>query len=52
MNFQIVNTLTPNAVYNTCVFSCFQAGDSVTNLHISLDRYKDAVKDLAGMMWK
>lgn len=51
MNFQIVNTLTPNAVYNTCVF-CFQAGDSVTNLHISLDRYKDAVKDLAGMMWK
>jgi hypothetical protein len=52
MNFQIVNTLTPNAVYNTCVFSCFEAGDSVTNLHVSLDRYKDDIKDLQGMMWK
>ena len=38
MNFQIVNTITPNAVHNTCVFSCFEAGDSITNLHVSLDR--------------
>lgn len=52
MNFQIANTLTPNAVHNTCVFSCFEAGDSVTNLHISLDRYKDDIRDLQGMMWK
>ena len=52
MNFQIVNTPTPNAVHNTCVFSCFEAGDSVTNLHVSLDRYKDDIKDLQGMMWK
>ena len=52
MNFQITNTLTPNAVHNTCVFSCFEAGDSVTNLHVSLDRYKDDIKDLQGMIWK
>ena len=36
----------------TRVFSCFEAGDSVTNLHVSLDRYKDDIKDLQGMMWK
>ena len=36
MNFQIVNTLTPSAVHNTCVFFCFEAGDSITNLHVSL----------------
>ena len=52
MNFQIVNTINPNAVHNTCVFSCFEAGDSITNLHVSLDRYKEQVKDLVGMMWK
>ena len=52
MNFQIVNTTTPNAVHNTCVFSCFEAGDNITNLHVALDRYKDAIIDLTGMMWK
>ena len=31
MNFQIVNVLTPNSIYNTCVFCCFAATDSVTN---------------------
>ena len=36
----------------TRVFSCFEAGDSVTNLHVSLDQYKDDIKDLRGMMWK
>ena len=50
MNFQIVNTPTPNAIHNTCVFSCFEAGDSLTNLHISLDRYKDDVEYLQGTM--
>ena len=49
MNFPIANTPTPNAVHNTCVFSCVEAGDSVTNL-ISLDQYKDSIKDLQGMM--
>ena len=38
MNFQIVNTQSPNSVHNTCVFSCFEADDTVTNLHVALDR--------------
>ena len=46
MNFQIVN------VHNTCVFSCFEAGDSVTNLHSALDCFKDQVKQLQVMEWR
>lgn len=48
MNFQIVHTLTPNNVQNTYIFSCFEAGGTITNLHVSLDRYKDDVGDLVG----
>eukprot|EP00731_Ephydatia_muelleri_P011671 Em0006g565a len=51
MNFQIVNIATPNSVHNTCVFCCFAAGDSVTNLHAALDRFKDQVEHLNGMKW-
>ena len=46
MNFQIVNVSTPNSVHNTCVFCCFTAGDSVSNLHVALDRFKDQVEHL------
>ena len=52
MNFQIVNVATPNSVHNTCVFSCFAAGDSITNLHMALDRFKDQVEHLHGMKWR
>ncbi|KAL5481525.1 hypothetical protein EMCRGX_G021706 [Ephydatia muelleri] len=52
MNFQIVNVPAPNSVHNTCVFCCFEAGDTVTNLHIALDRYKDQVAHLQGMKWR
>ncbi|KAL5479228.1 hypothetical protein EMCRGX_G022724 [Ephydatia muelleri] len=51
MNFQIVNIATPNSVHNTCVFCCFAFGDSVTNLHAALDRFKDQVEHLNGMKW-
>ncbi|KAL5489429.1 hypothetical protein EMCRGX_G018520 [Ephydatia muelleri] len=51
MNFQIVNIATPNSVHNTCVFCCFAAGDSVTNLHAALDRFKDQIEHLNGMKW-
>ena len=37
MNFQIVNVPTPNSIHNTCVFCCFAATDSVTNLHSALE---------------
>eukprot|EP00731_Ephydatia_muelleri_P009881 Em0005g467a len=52
MNFQIVNVPTPNSIHNTCVFCCFAATDSVTNLHSALDRYRDQVKQLQGMKWR
>ena len=53
MSFQIVNVHTPNSVHNyTCVFCCFAADDSVTNLHSALDRYRDQVKELQGMKWQ
>ncbi|KAL5475254.1 hypothetical protein EMCRGX_G027330 [Ephydatia muelleri] len=49
MNFQIA---AQNSVHNTCVFCCFEAGDSVTNLHVALDRFKDQVEHLHGMKWR
>ena len=52
MNFQIVNVAAPNSVHNTCVFCCFEADDTVTNLHIAFDRYKDQVANLQGMQWR
>ena len=52
MNFQIVNVATPNSVHNTCLLSCFAAGDSITNLHMALDRFKDQVEHLHGMKWR
>ena len=51
-NFQIVNTRAPNSIYSTCVFSCFEAPDSITNLHIALDRYKPQIDALQGMKWR
>eukprot|EP00731_Ephydatia_muelleri_P030963 Em0022g477a len=51
MNFQIVNVAAPNSVNNTCVFCCFEADDSYTNLHIALERYKEQVEHLQGMTW-
>ena len=43
MTFKIVNTSVPNSIYNTCVFACFEAQDTISNLHIALDRYKEEV---------
>ena len=52
MNFQIVNVKCPNSVGNTCVFSVFQAPDSITNLHIALDRYKKQLDELQQTQWR
>ena len=52
MTFQIVNVAIPNSVHNTCEFSFFAARDSVTNLHVALDRFKDQVEHLHGMKWR
>ena len=52
MNFQIVNVQCPNSVGNTCVFVAFQAPDSLTNLHVALDRYKEQLDVLQHTQWK
>ena len=52
MNFQIVNKPSPNSVANTCIFAAFQAQDTITNLHVALDRYKQQLKDLEGCRWR
>ncbi|KAL5509517.1 hypothetical protein EMCRGX_G004906 [Ephydatia muelleri] len=52
MNFQIINVAAPNSVNNTCVFCCFEADDSYTNLHIALERYKEQVEHLQRMTWR
>ncbi len=52
MNFQLLNVPKPNSVNNTCVFSAFQASDTVTNLHVALDRYADKVAELQTLEWK
>lgn len=52
MNFQICNVDCCNSKTNTCIFCIFLAYDSVTNLHIGLDRYVDQIKELQAMKWK
>ena len=52
MNFQVLNVANPNAPQNSCVFAMFEAGDTVVNLHVALDRYKDEIESLHGRKWK
>lgn len=46
-SFQLVNTNKPNSVTNTCVFTVFEAGDSISNLHIALSRYSSEIETLS-----
>jgi hypothetical protein len=52
MNFQIVNTPRPNSVQNTCVVTAFEAPDSKTNLHLTLTRYQEAVRQKQRYTWR
>lgn len=52
MIFQIVNTPKLNSVHNTCVFSCFEADDTVTDLHVALDRFRSEVDHISTMKWR
>ena len=36
----------------TPVYPAFAAGDSVTNLHVALDLFKDQLEHLHGMKWR
>lgn len=52
MNFEIVNIPTPNSVQNTYVGLIFEANDTSTNLHVTLDCYKPQIEALEGMKWR
>lgn len=52
MVFQIVNTKAPNSPSNTCVFSIFEAPDSVTNLKVVGDRFGQEIGNLEKHTWK
>uniref|UniRef100_A0A1X7V868 Uncharacterized protein n=1 Tax=Amphimedon queenslandica TaxID=400682 RepID=A0A1X7V868_AMPQE len=52
MSFQIINVPKPNSVKNSTVFALFEAPHSVSNLHIALDRYENAITDLQTSVWK
>ncbi len=52
MNFQICNVKSPNSKNNTCIFMLFEASDSVSNLHVGLDRYRDQMEKLQTLKWR
>ncbi len=49
MNFQWVNTHTPNSRHNTCIFGFFKAADSPANLQTALEQYQDQITRLQEM---
>lgn len=49
LNLQLCNVEHPNSQKNTSLLSMFMAGDSATNLDISLTMYKEHVSELQGM---
>lgn len=49
---QLVNVKNPNSVKKTVVLSVFNAGDSTTNLHTALDRYREHIDEAQGMLVK
>jgi hypothetical protein len=52
MNFQIANLLHPNSSHTTCVFSCYEADDTITNFHVALDRFRSEVNNMGTAQWK
>ena len=52
MSFQVVNTDKSNTVYNSCVFSLFEAPDNDVNLRLALDQYRDIIFSLQETQWK
>lgn len=52
MSFQICHTPNPNSIENTCVFSVFEAKDTMTNLLVALERYMPQMSDLQTKSWR
>ena len=51
-SLQVVNVDHPNSIRNTALLSVYKAGDSLTNLHIALDQYKEQIEEIQGMQWR
>jgi hypothetical protein len=49
MNLQLVNVEHPNSQKNTVLLSMCMAGDSLSNLHTSIDMYREHIRELQGM---
>ncbi len=52
MAVQIINVQKPNSPNNTCVFSIFDAPDSVTNLTVMAHRFQAHMNTLQSRQWK
>ncbi len=52
MSLQLANLSHPNSISNTFVFACFEANDSVTNLHVGLDHFKDQIEAIKALKWQ
>ena len=52
MSLQVVNTPHPNSILTTCVFTAFEANDSVMNLKIALGRYWEQVDRIQNETWR
>jgi len=52
MLLQICNLKAPNFVKNTCIVAAFQAGDTITNLHVALNRYQEQVNRIESLTWR
>ena len=52
MSFQVGNVATPNSPENTCVFAIYEGHDSMNNLHICLDQYRDQIMEITNSKWR
>jgi hypothetical protein len=52
MAVQIVNVHHPNSPNNTCVFSIFEAPDSVMNLTVMATMFKEQINTMESREWK
>lgn len=52
LSYQIVNVRHPNSPNNTCVFSIFEAKDSLVNLKVTADMFGEEINSLEARTWR
>ncbi len=52
MAMQIVNQQRPNSADHTVAFSCLEADDTISNLHVCLDYFKQAIHEMQELQWR